>query len=880
MKHIVDYTVTPGHPLLITGLPLARGVLHARDQLLLHSLPDRRPIRLWWEIRSWWPDGSARWIFLHAGLLPGQLLYRLSCAAQSEADGLTGAADPTASGELQPMTAADAPIAPLVMPDAEGFRVTVNGLLRLRVQQEIDCDLPASGTPFHASILENSPVAPLYRIANSGVGRLRTVFLLRIDPGCTACRLTARYSNVAGASAQVRSIRLKIDVHVPAQTSPSRNRQESGVVAVPVAVPDAPVNTTGPDDLLLRTAHVDMVVAGGKRRGPVSLHASDRSADASDLVIAGDGLALPLGSGISLRHDFHLLPRGSTRFAAISLPDGYVSGTGVFGPMPDLTAGSECPVAPGLAAGLDHLLKSALAVAGQAVQEPGILHDGDWLLAPGQYGANGYQAYADNEYDMPHVCWLAYAASNEPAYKDLAIRCGVHMADMDCRCTDGDMLYHGYNETAEDHAEHRVLQGDPGHSWTDGLWSAWFWTGDPFAREAALALTLRLVRYFDSVALADEFAICERNIGWPLLVAVSAMETGLAGRETVEFCCRVIAFLDAYTADPNASYMDPDGPVWWRCAMQDGSKPFMLGVLGEALDRYGALSGDPRGGIILRRIALFIMKIYDPVRADFAYEYNAYGPNHRQVPAQHLIPLFARTLLAGLWAGTLNGPCEQAIAAIQASAWTLFDCLSGKEMALMARGLFSSLAILNIIGQAARQQSDDAAVPSDGSDCCGWTGWSGETGAVDRFEPAAYADRGCMTILFSPDGKSPDRLNRQGLLHVCAQEPNKSAVSIITFYDRIQVRFYDADSNLINSLDAFLEPDFFSAGTQHKIRVYYAAPGEARLEINDKVSAETRLSRPLSGSFRIICTGCRPGNWKAYGQVHAKADFARCAGMR
>jgi len=451
------------------------------------------------------------------------------------------------------------------------------------------------------------------------------------------------------------------------------------------------------------------------------------------------------------------------------------------------------------------------------------------------------------------------------------------MADLDVRCTDGVMIYHGYGDEAEDHRTHRTTQGDMGHVWTDGLWLLHHWTGDPFLREAAERVTRRILAHFQTHSFAEEFALCERNLGWPLVVAVAALECGsreLAG-EVRPFVDRMIRFLDRYTRNPDAAYQDPGMPVWWRCAMEDGSKPFMMGVLNEGLERLHRLTGREAALRILRRLARFIVdRTFDSLRMDFQYEYNAFGPNHRNIPVQHLIPLFVRGLLyAESFSKSPSSP-SVAASAFHACTWCLFDeAMRGKEVTLMGRGLLPSLALLEERGRSSIRARNERACVSG----------SGEAGVFQAESPKdvrvpapGFATGSArVRVLFRPGSEArTSHLNRQAFFHADAGAGRRSALGVLCFYERVQVRFHDACGDLIESLDACVPDGFFSNRSgEHLIQIDYHAPGPATLRIDGRLVDERVLDRPLGGAFRRLRAGSGPGNWGLDGWVAVEAAF-------
>jgi hypothetical protein len=843
MDILTQWHVDPGDArLLSTGLPVGSGMLRPADLLSVEPCGTQEPCPLWWEPRAFWPDGSVRWIYLQTVTVAGIDNYRLVRGNDK--------------ARMNPQRV-EHPSHPLVLPVQDGFEIRLDGRKLASVRQEISCSLAVSEAPFQSVLLENSPIAPLYRIENLQDGHTGTTFLVRIDLASGTLHLTCRFSLHGEGTYALSAAHIHLDACFE-EEQPKECPSEASK-----------------HDLVLHSGNSVLTLVDGRRRGPARLSLQEGVTGSFGLhFFESDGIPMAVSGGTSFRQQCRVCPGHDRKPVQMTFQDGYIAGTGVFGPVADMKAERVNNLAPGMVVGLKRLfdLGSALSVQEDPAWR-GISHDGDWLLDPEQYGASGYRAYADNEYDAAYAYYLAYAAFNDSGYLRVAARCSVHMADVDCLCTTGDMRYHGYGPAADDHGAHRVRQGDPGHYWTDGLWLAYFWLDDVFALESAIRLTRLVISRFDEKALADEFAICERNIGWPLLVAVSHLEAGIGGNgQSLAFCRRVLLFLDAYAADPDSFYMDPDGPVWWRCAFQDGCKPFMLGVLGEALERICQLTGDAAAARILHEISSFILgRLFDPVRLDFEYECNAYGPGHRFIPAQQLIPLFIRSLLFSSMLDKREDDGHKALAALHACTWCLFDARNGKDIALMARGLLPALALADRIGQAESRRYRDGLPASRGVSCRDWS--SATPDAPQVVADGYHSDAASIRIRYYPEAAAQDGLNRQAFFHACDTPPNRSAVSIIAFYNRIQARFYDQDRHLVDSLDAFVSPSFFQPGSCHQIRVAYQAPGQAELHIDGQPAAQTSLDRPLSGAFRHLFTGCKPGNWKVNGSVAIQASF-------
>ncbi len=880
MTIVSEWAVGAAHgSLFVSGIPVSRGLLPPDAGLAVYGTNDADAIPCWWQARAFWPDGSVRWLMIHARLPESRGngnngAYRLAIS-----DGATPRPVQHGSCEVVP----DAPGSSVPGYPFPGFDVLVDGQSVARVGQRIDGTLPESEKPFDVTLVEDSPISPLFRVSNRNGKGVSTDWLIRIDPVTGSVYLTSRFSWYGEGLYRLDSIRLEFSA-ADGGNAPSRTTailpEDTGTLdtarTAPGRVP--PERGTLPEgqDLDARNGGWVLTVHDGQRRGPLRLVVADDGPGSFQVFVEPAG-GMDVMGGTSFRHDFRLCRQHDRPLVQPAWPAGALVRTGVFGPVAELTSPRMEWLAPGLSLGITRLIDRAVSQSSSlAPPWTGLENDGDWPLAPGQYGS-GQHAYADNEYDAAYACFLAHAATNRSDCLKLALRCSAHTADVDFVCTNGDLRYHGYGDEADDHRGGRVLHGDLGHYWTDGLWLAYFWTGDVFARESAEMLTRRVVSHFGTIAPADEFAICERNLGWPLMVAVSALETGTAPPETLEFCTRLVSYLDVYTADPDRHYMDPDAPVWWRCAMQDGCKPFMLGILNEALERMFRLTGDATARLVLGRIASYLMEwLYEPMRMDFEYEQNAYGPGHRNIGAQSLIPLFARGLLFTAIVNPAWPSGRQALASLHASAWCLFDEAGGKEFALMTRGILPSIALADELEAREARMYRQSLPVSTGQAANRQTFSSGDP--VRFMEPGMFSDAADLRIRYRPLKISGDSLNRQAFFHACDTAPHRSSLSVIAFYNRLQVRFYDANGRLIGSLDAFVEPAFFEPDKTHFLEIRYQAPGRAYLRVDGDAVVDSDLDRPLSGSFRSVWTGRRPGNWSLNGSADVEASFGPACG--
>lgn len=818
-------TVNGKSGLVQTGLPFSTGVLHPGEKL--QAIGDKGTVRipLCFEITSLWPDGSVRWIFLQAVLPEGCQGFTVSKTEDEQPSD----AEKTAHDHAKNIS---------VQVRSRGMTLLSEGEPVITVES---AEVPASrqgDEEWNISKTGDDLFAPLFRVSGSSGGFVHTEFLIRADLTGGVFTVTFRRSFPSSGTVRLSKISSKITLGKAFSD-------------------EASAEITDQD-----------------RRGPVSALKIEKGCFELVMFPEDEDITEVLG-GISLRQEIRIGRKDRLTAPLLKIDPGYICSSGVFGNIPVLDSEEMMYIAPGISGGLKRLMsKAADGYREFSKNRAAILDDGDWPLNPGQYGSKDYTGFTDNEYDAPFAFFLAHASTGDPAYLETALRCAKHMADIDCSSDCGDMLYHGYDDEAEDHRTHRVRKGDPGHYWTDGLWNAYFWSGDIFAKEAAEALTEYIIDMFEKVSPEEAFSICERNIGWPMMVMVSMMETGTADSRAGDLCRKLTSFIYDYTMDPDAFYIKQDGGIlWWRCAFRDGSKPFMLGVLGEALGRYHDRCGDEKAKEIIIHTARFISDTFDPVRMDYSYEFNAYGPGHREINAQQLIPLFIRTLLDGAALSGDEHLSERAFASLHASAWCLFDFETGKDIALMTRGFLPAAGRLVDFKRNAVRKYNESFSPSGGREMRSWI--SEGKGSTEYFSDPVFSDSGVIRIEYESEKLPADALNAQALVHFCGSLPYDSCVSAVIFYNRIQVRFYDSSGRLIDSLDHITDESFFKPGDKHIIDIAYETPGQAVMTIDGMKVSEATLTRHISGGFTMVMTGTKPGNWGVSGKVKVIAAFER-----
>lgn len=903
--------------LVLCGVPFAPGALPAGAGLAARVAAGTR-LPLWFAVRSRWPDGSAKWAFVHARLdLPG--LPRdedgdpLDLLLETVHD--AGPAPGAAALDASVLSLGDTrlEIGPTGL-----WRLSRGGHhLRLSGTRAAAAGIAATATaPVEATVLEPSPLAPLVRLRQVTAAGLRYDHLLRLEPD-GGLHWQQRVSFLTAEVTTLRCLTARLEVgpapaawrwpgldpaprRLLAAMRPGRLRRDAG--------PDAAGFPTG--RLACDTASIWLEKAW--QRAPFALEAAGADVD---VAFFPDGAEpLPVHPGTSLRHSLRVRLGGGEALAPArwSLDPQMACATGAFGPLmarTETTArrypGYEQAMTVCLHSGrLSALEKerggtrgAAASLADEAAQDEeyfGLPHYGDWPMGLGAYGGVR-RMYAANEYDTPYAYWLQFARTGATEYAEVAAVCAVHMADLDCRADNGDMRFHGYLETADDHGAHRA-GGDLGHYWTDGMMLAWLLGGDLWSGEAARALAGFLCARFagaGDASVRQAFLGCERAVGWPLvaLAGVAEVDGDAAGLDRM---ARMSAYLARFTADPDRELEEAGalGVRWWRICQQDGTKPFMLGVVMEGLERHHRLSGDANAATALVRIARFLVDVMwvEGIEA-FRYEWNAFNRPHREEVYPHYINTMVAPGLA--YAYQLTGERvfrDVATRSFHAALWTLLAPGGGKEIGMVGRT--SSLMVARLAAwheadesERARRQAPSPGVPFrfrgtaealHGRPDLAWREGApafvdgalvsgADSCAVYGFLDLVSTERGRVAFTVVPDWDCPPHpgpVAQRAYLHLCGRPFTASCLSVISFYTGLHARFHDGERHYIEVLETSIQD--WRAGVPHRVEVEWdGAAGWARLAVDGRDADRRHLPRRLSGAFQRLHLGHRPGNWRA-----------------
>jgi hypothetical protein len=223
---------------------------------------------------------------------------------------------------------------------------------------------------------------------------------------------------------------------------------------------------------------------------------------------------------------------------------------------------------------------AAGAAPAAAVERPrrgfyGMLNWGDWNF-PGYHDTTkGCDAWGNLEYDMTQVLALAYAATGERAYYDGMVAAARHFTDVDhIYYAHGRSSFVGMNHPKNPlHFTFELGGVDLGHTWTEGLLSYYYLTGDARSLDAARGIADYLVQRLRGLLMISN----PRQFGWPQIALVAAYEA--TGDERYK-----AAAIDYARRGMRAHPADRLG--------QERAGGWKMGILAEAIAYTHSVSGD------------------------------------------------------------------------------------------------------------------------------------------------------------------------------------------------------------------------------------------------------------------------------------------------
>jgi hypothetical protein len=394
------------------------------------------------------------------------------------------------------------------------------------------------------------------------------------------------------------------------------------------------------------------------------------------------------------------------------------------------------------------------------------------------------------------------------------------------------------------------------------------------------------------------FLGCERAVGWPLTALAGVAEVN-GDPEVIRTMGRMAGYLARFTADPDreleeVTRVDGHPLRWWRICQEDGTKPFMLGVVLEGLERYHRLTEDPAAALAVKAICRFLVEVmWVPGIEAFVYEWNAFNRGHREEVYPHYINMMVAPGLA--YGYELCGDPrfrEVATRAFHGALWTLFAPGGGKEIGMVGRTSALMVGRLYKWRQADEKARAERQRPSQGvsfaftgsalalNDHPALTRRAGQSRyrrgalvseedsfAVYAFQDPVNTDHGEVAFTFTPSWTCPEPpapVAQRAYLHLCDRPFTRSCVSVISFYTGLHVRFYDAERNYVEVLETEIRA--WRQGEVIAVRIRWDVDaGEAILWLDGQERDRRKLGRRLSGAFQFLHLGHRPGNWRADG---------------
>lgn len=917
MKDIqIDVTSPSENHLLLIGVPFVEGTFREGDGLELKI--DETLLPLWYTVRNVWNDGSIRWVFMHTRLPAGESALSLAILKGQR-------------GKLDSVALSDN----AVSVDGCRFAVTAEGLALETPNgsvtysaDAIESDLAAA--PFNPaeaeiSLVEASPIAPLLRIKEEEKGFHRD-FLIRLDPNNERMLVQRRMTVLEDGYFHLNSASAKL------RFSGNVGNGRTAVLETGRYVKNGEEKSGHPSGTFVGDS-AGIAIEKFWQRFPAAVECEGHEALVE--FFPHDAEPLRVSGGMSYRHNLHVA------CSAKGL-------TGLGEPVPfmidqtqlmDSLACEKIYLPEGHFKEYEDIKKKILYLSkndlyGEGThpanideeekQHPhffGLEHYGDFPAPLPEYRREGKPVfYWDNEYDTGFGYYRGYAMYGDPRFLDKAYWHSAHMSDMDISSVTGDMKFHGTQH------HHCKFESEMGHVWNDGCWLNYFFFGDLWAKEEGERLCRRIIAEMcvSREQLIHGYCFAERYTGWPLMVLVAGYEA-LRDESILEGAKFLVDFMIDFFNDPNSfyegeNYYEGEPSEFYRSALMDGCKPFMLGIILESLERYHFNTGDERVVEPAQKACDFIIdKMWDFNRGAFIYEWNVYSKNIDQYN-QFLACLFIRGF-AFIYEQTGDRKYRDvATTGFYGYIPTLEigEGAGGKNFAQLSRSLGGFVAYLD----EWRRKDDQAYIDScsrSGARSFNWEGSipelmeSGEvllqkekpeydgdalissvTSFIDgRFKEPVNGDCGEVSLhVFAVENNLPHArvptINFKTYFHISGDRYNQSGLCVLTLYSReLVVRTFDENARVINVASAWIKDTEIGRSGRpaeekilewgfdewHHVLLRWRSPGELSVTLDGHLMDTIHLTRPLGGAVTRLCLGYRPGNWRLYGKI--KLDYLR-----
>ena len=916
----IDVKSPSENHLLLIGVPFVEGTFYEGDNLELKC--GETQLLLWYTIRNIWKDGSIRWVFLHTWVPAGDNVLSVSI--------LKGHPKDQSSVDISDNSLGVNGCQFSITADGFTFE-TGNGSVSYSADT-IDSDLSASS--FHPSeagisLVEASPIAPLIRIREEGKGFNRD-FLIRLDPQNERMLVQRRMTVCEDGYYHLKRALAKL------RFSGDIGTGRTAVFETGQYVENGEEKSGFPSGAFTG-AGAGLALEKFWQRFPAAIELEKYEAVVE--FFPYDAKPLPVTGGMSYRHNLHLACSAKGLVGLGDTVQFVVDRTQLM----ESLACEKIYLPEGHFKEYEHIQKKILYLSKNDLydegthpanideeekQHPhffGLEHYGDFPAPLPEYQREGKPVfYWDNEYDTGFGYYRGYAMYGDPRFLDKAYWHSIHMSDMDISSVTGDMKHHGSPH------HHCQFVSEMGHVWNDGCWLNYFFFGDVWAKEEGERLCRRIIAEMcvSREQLIHGYCFAERYTGWPLMVLVSGYEA-LRDESILEGAKFLVDFMIDFLNDPNSfyegeNYYEGEPSEFYRSALMDGCKPFMLGIILEALERYHFITGDDRVVKPAKKACDFIIdKMWDFNRGAFIYEWNVYSKNIDQYN-QFLACLFIRGFAFIYEQTGIRKYRDVATTGFYGCVPTLEigEGAGGKNFAQLSRSLGGFVAYLD----EWRRKDDQAYIDSCSQSNARSFNWEGsipelmESGEVQlmkgkpeyeedalvssvtsfidgRFREPVSGDCGEVSLhVYTVENNLPrarvPTINFKTYFHISGDRYNESGLCVLTLYSRnLVVRTFDENARLINVGDLWIkDTEVGRAGRPtdekildwsfhewHHVLMRWHSPGELSVTLDGELKDTIILNRPLGGKITRLCLGYRPGNWRLYGKL--KLDCLRLGGV-
>ncbi len=270
----------------------------------------------------------------------------------------------------------------------------------------------------------------------------------------------------------------------------------------------------------------------------------------------------------------------------------------------------------------------------------GMFHFGDAPDAgyTNQGRGQGHSVWVNNEYDRPHACALYYALTGQRRVLDSALVSARHWLDVDFCHYDPDPLIDGGLKI---HTRYHVTGGvTPSHEWTEGFLDYYFLTGRTEALNAARSVAENILRHLERPTMQTPGATSVREGGWALRALVG-MWIGTGEERWREAARRLITmYLD---------WFDEFGALLAPYTSHSMPRvPFMISLTVNSFARYLLIEPD---GELAERVKGLIIGTVDDMLAhcmgpDGIAYYKELPSLRRTAPTYHLLEALTYTYRA------------------------------------------------------------------------------------------------------------------------------------------------------------------------------------------------------------------------------------------